>query len=44
MYVGEKDWQCPPDRIVQFEDAIAGACTVVRDKGHDLGKGYMSLF
>lgn len=42
MHVGEKDWQCPPDRVVQFANAIGGVCTVVTGKGHDLGKDYVS--
>ncbi len=42
MHVGEKDWQCPPDRVVRCANAVGGVCTVVPGKGHDLGKDYVS--
>ena len=42
MHVGEKDWQCPPDRVVQFASSVSGESTAVSGKGHDLGKDYVS--
>ncbi len=42
IHVGEKDWQCPPDRVVQFANCVDGESSVVPDKGHDLGKEYVA--
>jgi len=42
MHVGDNDWQCPSDRVVQLANSVNGNCAVVPNTGHDLGKTYVA--
>lgn len=42
LHVGEKDWQCPSERVIQFAGSVNGDCVVVPNTGHDLGKTYVA--
>jgi len=42
LHVGDSDWQCPSERVIQFADSINSECAVVPNTGHDLGKTYVS--
>jgi len=42
IHVGEHDWQSEPDKCMAFAKVVGGSCNVVPDKGHNLGKQYVS--
>lgn len=42
IHVGEHDWQSIPKRSLEFTNAVGGKCIVVPNKGHNLGKDYVS--
>jgi len=42
IHVGDSDWQSPYEQAVKFAEAIGGDCTIVPDKGHQLGKDYVA--
>jgi len=42
IHVGDSDWQCPSERVIQFADSVNGNCAVVSNTGHDLGKAYVT--
>jgi len=42
IHVGDKDWQSPYQRVVQFAEGIGGDCQVVSDTGHQLGRDYVT--
>jgi len=39
---GEKDWQSPYERVIQFSDSVQGKHVVVPNVAHDLGKDYVA--
>jgi len=41
IHVGEKDWQSPYERVIQFSNSVQGHYVVVPNVGHDLGKDYV---
>ena len=42
IHVGEHDWQSEPDKCMAFAKVVGGRCNVAPDKGHNLGKQYVS--
>jgi len=42
IHVGEFDWQSPYERSQQFAGSLSAKCFVVPDRGHELGKEYVS--
>jgi hypothetical protein len=40
-HTGENDWQSPAKMIIDFSIAVEGSYTIVKDKGHALGKEYV---
>ena len=42
IHVGDNDWQCPHQKVVQFAEGVGGDCKVVPDTGHQLGKDYVT--
>jgi len=41
IHVGEKDWQSPYERVIQFGDSVQANYVVVPNVAHDLGKDYV---
>ena len=42
IHVGDNDWQCPYQQVVQFAEGVGGDCQVVPDTGHQLGNDYVA--
>ena len=41
VHVGDQDWQSPSQMVIDFCNTVECEHTIVKGKGHELGKGYV---